>query len=283
MLQCDQLIDDIGQIWDANSYQLRLSQNGLTAGSAFPQYAICNLGFVGVVKHGRAIEVILRPETITDHAFAQMIYMLADSGDKKLVITKWMRGSFQHQIVASAFSGIELLTKMLGSRKEEASRRHIRRSLSEDEIESTPRFSKCVSSLQTLGDRTPIDRAQEIVSKQFNDRFVLFEQDPHDGFVLRRYGDNNPKHALDWYENSLDQPLENHIDLEYLWFCNNAYRQALTQMRPLCEYVDAYVAPPGCQDLHRTYSRFVLPLLHDTRRFVLVATIEDPNICLRAS
>lgn len=279
------LIDDIGGVHPADSFHLRQQTGGLCAGDAFNRYAVCNLGYVGGHEHKQALQLFVRPDSVTSEAYVQAVYMLRDLAPKRrVVLSAWSEGRFEDSMHADGATAAATLTAQVARRRARARSRLKSR---EFQWSEAPRsFLQCLAvvcaadnSARLVGDDPVLlERAGEIC----DGRYVVFER-ASSCFVLHSFGTNNPLHALDWYRGNIGAPLRKGLDLEYSWFCNAAYRRALTQHRPLVEAVDAFVELPRRERLRRQYHRLIVPLGEPTHPLVLVATVENRSIDLLAA
>jgi hypothetical protein len=271
-VQLDFLINDGGETFPAGSQALRRSVAGFAVGDGFSQYAICNLGYVGGRKLRAGLQLFFRPESMSPEAFSTALFCLSDmSGTNRVVLSTWRKTGFLDQIFSSNTAAQQGLSARFAANRSQLRERLRRRIVSSDAAPDALR--RCISHWDaSFAPETMI----QVVRHYCEDRFVAFGRST-EGFLLYSYGNNNPAHAMSWYEGSVGKPLRKNLDREYSWFCNESYRAALTQRRPLLEAVDARVLTPN-QELRRRYYRIVLPLTSADHSFVVVATVENRDI-----
>ena len=273
------LIDDNGQVHQADSLLLRQQTGGLWTGDAFGVYAVCNLGFVGGRSHERALHLLVRPASVTAEAYVQAIYMLRDlAPGRRVVVSRWSEGRFNDEVHADGTSAAEALTRHVACRHARARAR-----LKSSEIglaEAPLRFTRCLGAIESAN--SDAIAAIAGVSEACEHRYIVFER-TSSCFMLHSFGANNPPHARRWFTGNEGAPLKKDLDIEYSWFCYAAYRRALAQNRPLVEAVDAMVELPERQSMRRQYHRLVVPLRTASGLLVLVATVEDRSIDLLAA
>ncbi|MEZ5843661.1 MAG: hypothetical protein R3D27_07985 [Hyphomicrobiaceae bacterium] len=279
------LIDDNGRMHHAESLLLRQRTGGVWAGDAFGQYAVCNLGYVGGAEHSRAVQLYVRPASVTAEAYVQAIYLLRDlEPGHRVVLSTWRDGAFSDELHRDGASAAAALTGRVSERHAQSRARLKSREVTLTEAPDV--FLRCLAALgsgrQQHGGAAVDATTFDAVSTACDGRYVVFGR-TDTCFVLHSYGLNNPAHAMHWYEGNVGAPLRKDLDLEYSWFCNAAYRRALVRRRPLIEAVDALVELPRREKMRRRYYRLIVPLGDATRPLVFIATIEDCGIDLLAA
>lgn len=274
------LIDDNGCVHRANSMVLRQFGDGPLSGDSFAQYAVCNLGFVGGREHRNALQLFIRPASVTAEAFVQTAYMVRDLAlDQRVVVSIWAHGGFVDQLFANGGVASEFLTSLVAFERQNSRARLKSREIMP--ADATAKLRQCLALLNS-GSGATVERLNDKlvdVTDVCEGRYVTFERAPS-CFILHGFGPNNPAHAMNWYQGNIGLPLRRGLDPEYSWFCNAAYRRALVKRRPLLEAVDVMVCLPGQQRMRRRYQRLIVPLGHATNPVVFIATIEDSSIKL---
>ena len=269
----DVVIDETGEIISVQRFVMERPWNapaGFASGS--PEQEVCRLGLALVRPLRLGLQVFVHRERLATASLVRLAYLISDNAKSVTVLSTWDSGSFKHTIVGRPDRAIFLLSNLAPGYPDNYQGPMSRRTIDRNCLPS--QLQQSVDAWIDGGGCADVKLLPDIVQRLTNDRFVAFEKNQGSlRFTLHSFGQNNPSHALRWYEGNLGKPLRsNDLDLAYHWFCNNAYRDALALQHPLCELVEARVRLPSGQLMDRRYHRIILPVRGNCSQLVLVAT-----------
>src|ERR1700732_889931 len=109
------MLDDRGELWNAESVELRRPLGDEHPNFNVAEYAVRNLGFIELYVRPHSLQVTCRPESLNPVSIIGLRYLLVDLQPRRIVL-KLFRDGWQYEIVAGidhAVDKIEALAKQL--------------------------------------------------------------------------------------------------------------------------------------------------------------------------
>lgn len=282
------LIDDRGTVWNSRSAELRSELQCIGAGFDFIDYAIKNLGFVGVSRRGSSAATIrLRPQTVAPMAFARLIHWLSEERFARMLVSTYTLGGWQHSLHGSTLAAYRAITAAMRGADRDGN--------FDSDVLSRP------TDISLLPEGNPLREAFELwrsvsgewqgearlaqLGKILSNRYVLFELRVGGEFVVREFGGGLPDCAVAWLRWAIGQRVQDQPDKQYGWSCALAYEASVQRGEPALQDVDAYVQWWQRERERRRYKRLLLPFSAGSSppAYLLSASVEDTSIDLRSA
>lgn len=282
------LIDDRGTVWDSRSAELRSELQCIGAGFDFVDYAIKNLGFVGVTRRGSSAATIrLRPQTVAPMAFARLIHWLSEERFARMLVSTYRLGGWQHALHGSTLAAYRAITAAMRTADRDGNfdQDVLSRPASISSLQGDNPLRAALEYWRSVGgDWGNGERLAEL-GKILSDRYVLFELRAGGEFVVREFGDGLPDCAVAWLRWAVGQRVQDQPDKQYGWSCALAYEASVQRGEPALQDVDAYVQWWKRERERRRYKRLLLPFAagNSLPTYLLSASVADPSIDLRSA
>lgn len=282
------LIDDRGTVWDSRSAQLRSELQCIGAGFDFVDYAIKNLGFVGVGKRGSSAAAIkLRPQTVAPMAFARLIHWLSEERLARMLVSTYALGGWQHALHGNTLAAYRAITAAMRAADRDGNFDHdvLSRPAAISLLPDDNPLREAFEYWQSVGGEWGRDGRLSQLGRILSNRYVLFELRAGGEFVVREFGDGLPDCAVAWLRWAIGQRVQDQPDKQYGWSCALAYEASVQRGEPALQDVDAYVQWWRRERQRRRYKRLLLPFAAGSSppTYLLSASVEDPSIDLRSA
>jgi hypothetical protein len=244
------------------------------------EYAVKNLDVVRVWPGRRGLCVQFRPERLGMKALAQLVYLLSDARETRVVLS-YFHLRWCHEIVSSTERAVARILALVDVVKVSSSNAVLAQPVElaalrgplHDLVQHWKRRLSWRDFAQF------VDRACEYA----DGRYVLLEHDrDRHAFVFRDFGAGLPewgKHCLSANRGRL---LDDLPDDQFGRACTLAYGDALDKFSPMLQAVDANISWPKYGTLRSCYWRLMLPVTDPAGRiWLLSASRADPAIDLR--
>jgi hypothetical protein len=219
------------------------------------EFAIVNLGFVGVVIAKKSVRIKLRPALARPAALGALYLCLHQVAPERVVVT-WYNGGWQHEIIGWSRDGWRRMTRLL-------------------EVPEIPtrEFSRGKISLDRLGPKHPLrtlledaprlasivtDPAQ-MLPPPLNDRYILVTEDPRRELRVSDFGCTMMSRSPRWRSQARGRRIEDQPDWNYGQWVADAYRDACHRGEPLLEEVAAVIEWPELGTFSHAYWRLIVP------------------------
>ena len=252
------VLDDHGRAWDARSPALRSFLHCSLPDFDFLSYLIGNLGFVAVTKIAPdAARIQFRPETVSQTSIAAALYLLADMGIERAVVSH--PDQFVEKVFPTLAQTVAYIAEQVVSSPRPSSTVFTSVERSVDMLEKSDEalsslFAHWIASKQatTLASVLPESlRARFILVEPVDERLTI--TDLGSGFEI--FGET-------WQEHARGLPIEETPDYDYGLWVQSIYRHALETRLPRLDEVDATIRRPHRNDrVHLRYRRLILPFI----------------------
>ena len=275
------ILDQDGRHWSISGNQLQQHLRTSLAGEALVQFAIVNLGWVGVRFDAARVHVRCRPQFMTSTTLGSLFYFIFDNRHKALALSV-LGENWQHYVHTKVDSVLTLIESMQmatpSSRLTLLSRRVApKNSMLGSGIGVAVGISRRSSSIDELAHHMNI-----LFSNQ---RWTISCIDQVTGEVtIERKGTGFTPFNPHWTASCVDKGLIGYAGPEYANWIAKTRRYVLDRNELVCDDVDATIPFPGIGFTRLTYSRATAPTaLADGRRVALSAAISDASINLKKS
>jgi hypothetical protein len=281
------LIDDQGEVIDSRSIRLRANLNALQAGDAFHDYAIRNLGFVGVQANRGRLHIRLRPSHVSPVAFAGLMYWLADKQPERVMLSKLEAGAWAHELLGSSAAAAPRLARIVNDAQCKrrgdllARARDIETLAAEHPLKQ---LHAARADLQDALERNDIGGLLDLVSAHVGGRHSMSRADPAlKRIVITSIGDGFASEARYWLGRVVGHRMDDIPDAAYGRWCAEVYGEAIRLATAQLHDLDVIVEWPGEGRKRYRTTRLLLPLRETSgHHVVLSATLPDLGIDLRS-
>jgi hypothetical protein len=257
------VLDDHGHAWEAPSPALRQFLRCPMPDFDFLSYLIDNLGFVTVTSsRPGAARIRMRFETAAPASVAAAIYLLADMGLERIVVSDSAAG-FIDRLFSSVSQAVAYINRRVAERLWQTTANVKSRSLP---IETLAGCRGPLSALLSLwacsAHTTDLTALKATLCATAAVRFAAVEQIAG-RLIFVDLGSGFDSFSKTWQENALGMPVEEQPDYEYGRWVQSMYGTVLETQQPRLDDIDAIIRRPHLNDKVRVlYQRLILPFRH---------------------
>jgi hypothetical protein len=277
-----ELIDRDGRLWQGIPTELARFATRRHS-PRLDEYAVKNLGFVGVTRARTGLVVGLRPAVLAPMAYASLMPMLHEDEPERVLLQHYVdRRGWRHELHGNPFEAMQRVTELAQTGPIGFDRLR-RRSLDIAQLPSGHPLRGLAECWQSSFRRIGLSGLLQAANDLTGGRYVLFDRS-RDTFRFQEVGRGMPP----WVSRSkLHKPgrqLAEHPDRRFWASCINAYLDAAACGRPRLEAVDAVIEWTGFGPMRRRYLRLMLPIsVENNPDLLLSASFEDTGIDLLPS
>jgi hypothetical protein len=274
------ILDDHGHAWDARSSSLRRLLRCPFPDFDFLSYLIDNLGFVTITSpRPGAARIRLRFETAAPAGIAAAIYLLADMGLERIVVSHSDAGLID-RLFSSISQAVAYIDQHVAEPHWQAAANVQSRQLPIETLAGARGPLPDLLSLWANSDRvTDLSSLKHALCATAEGRFVALEQ-LSGRLTIVDIGSGYDSYSKTWQENALGMPVEEQPDYEYGRWVQSMYGAVLETQRPRLDDIDATIRRPHLNDKVRVcYQRLILPFRHGRHgatRLVGVSAVKQP-------
>jgi hypothetical protein len=257
------VIDDTGNIWDADSPAFREAFNLAWVDGDASRYLVDNMGFIRVLlRAGSARVVDFNPATVAAPAIAGLIKWLHDQRQAHEVLCLAhgpAAGSRRHQIFGSGIAALHELNALVeavrGSRLP-----FISLSESVTAAAGVPTFAALFAHWRARCGLFTEAEYRPLLGRHAADRFITFAPRPADG-SLKIVHAGGGLHIPDKRSHAAlnGAQLTEVADRAFGQWTSGIYRSVLERQAPRYDHIHALIHWPGVGGVERKYSRLILP------------------------
>ena len=276
------LIDDRGEMWDAGSRRLADDLQASITGEELTDFAIRNMGFVGVAGANGSVRVSLRPAVVSPIAFAALLYWLNDRVVDRVLLSLFDR-SWSHEIKASREDAVRALLARVTFGSDSRAGDFLQQDLPLHALPARCPLQGVLAVWSEASGKFDGERVLPMLENVLNGRFVLVEASTSSpALVIKDVGPGLAKPAEYWLARSIGNRVEDQPDYAYGKWIAGLYRQVLNNGAPSLSDVDAVISWPQHSRERFRYRRLVVPFDGGRNSTVLLgASLSDPGINLR--
>jgi hypothetical protein len=254
------VLDDHGHAWDVRSSALRHFLRCPTPDFDFLRYLIDNLGFVTVTSsRPGAARIRMRFETAIPASVAAAIYLIADMGLERIVVSHSDAGSID-RLFSSVSQAVAYIDQRVAEPHWQAAAKVQSRPLPIETLAGSKGPLPALLSLWACSDRTTdLAALKQTLCATSAARFMAVE--PIAGrLTIVDLGSGFDSFSKSWQENALGMPVEEQPDYEYGRWVQSMYGTVLETQQPRLDDIDAIIRRPHLNDKVRVlYQRLILP------------------------
>ena len=275
------LINDSGDVLVSGSSAVA-EQLGVPADGRVEDYAVENIGCIGLSLRREIWHVRYRPAIVSERAMAGLFYWLLDHPNRPMVIS-WLEGIWRIERAADIRAAISFLSYTMELR-------HTPPGSQAPRIRSRPsphaqqRWDKVGGAIlqlvETSGATTML---YALLDRCFAGRWSLLDlADGSQTAALVDRGTGYPPLDAVFTSHAAGYRLENLADAQYRAWLDGVLREVADQGQPRFDDVDAVVYWPRFGDMRTRYWRILVPIQRtaDSCR-ILAASGNDSGIDLR--
>lgn len=277
-----QLIDDQGQVWDGSSRQLRYAYDSPYSGGEFSDYAVVNLGFIATNVYGHSAQIRLRPTFTADAAYDALYRWVLSRRFDRIVLT-WLDNGWHNEMLRTNQAALIRLDDLIEEAKRQRPQDFLSTPIATEEIRRDPnlravmeRWNRVTTDQQPSGVRSAIN---SILGNRY---IICHDEGAGQRLFYKELGEGLFTDYETWRTCAVGAPMEEMPDRTYGRWATSCYLDALRDMEPKIERVDAIVHWPHTGRTRMRYQRLILPLaLSDGSRIVVGGSLVDDRIDLR--
>jgi hypothetical protein len=281
------IYDDRGRAWRVGDPALSRWLGTARADAFAPQDLVRNLGFVVLTERPRALEVRLRPATVSQKALAAALYEVHDWAPARLTLVADDAGQ-RHDLFVSIPQFQHAVDTLLAQSQIET-RRFIKRRVALDTLDGGSLLramshrwaADCVRSVQSQAQTK--QAICDLGNAHLNGRIWVMAAIPAQGRVLvddLGFGFRVPNPSA--FRHLIGNSVADHPDVAYGRWLANSFRQVQQDDVPCVEEVDCLIDWPDAGQQRHRYRRLVLPFKQSDGTCALVgATVTDVSFDLR--
>jgi hypothetical protein len=277
-----QLIDDQGQVWDGSSRQLRHAYDSPYSGGEFSDYAVVNLGFIATNVYGHSAQIRLRPNFTADAAFDALYRWLLSRRFDRVVLT-WLGDTWNNEMLRSNQAALIRLDDLIEVAKRQRPADFLSTKIAADEIRRDPKLYSVMERWSRVTHGQQSSEVHSAINSILGNRYIICQEEgAGQRLFYKELGDGLFTDYDTWRTCAVGAPMEEMPDRTYGRWATSCYLDALKDMEPKIEKVDAIVHWPHSGRTRMRYQRLILPLaLSDGSRIVVGGSLVDDRIDLR--
>jgi hypothetical protein len=272
------LIDDRGKVWESHSLALRSRLLASIKDRELCEFAILNLGFIGLAISKGSVRIQLRPVLAKPAALGALYLWLHQCAPERVVVT-WYDGRWRDEIIGWHHDGWRRITCLL-----------------ENPGHATRGFSRGTIAPARLATQNPLRQILEDASRlasivanpakmlpaPLSDRYLLLIEDDNRELRVCDFGSALMSRSPQWQRRARGRRIDDLPDWNYGRWVANAYREAGRRGQPLLEEVAAVIDWPELGTLSHAYWRLIVPGIgSDTRTRLLGVTLDNASVGVR--
>ncbi|MGI9423876.1 MAG: hypothetical protein ACR2PA_11825 [Hyphomicrobiaceae bacterium] len=282
------LIDQSGDVWDANAPQLRRQYGAPLLSQSFPDFLVRNAGFASLAVAANGCIVRASPGRLQYATFVALLAALEDHRPHRISLC-WFDGAWHRELYATniepstAIFGRQLFALMIRLRDKDGRQfRFEPRPL--DNLPSRHPLAHLIDKWRANAEAVEPGIDREVINTKASGKFLIVRHDPADSRL--KFTEFGPGWEIyqdrSWLEKCVDQPVEDQPDIQYGRWIANFYRNAMLTNQPTLSDVDVVVRDIGGGTEKRIrYTRLTLPMKSASGEKLLLSTPHvDPSIDL---
>ncbi len=276
------LIDDGGQLNDSASPALRSRLNAWHVGNELAEYAIVNLGFVGLGGFDASPHIRLRPAVVSPVALAALLYWIADKAPQRVLLSTKADG-WRHEMIGERVGIARKLARIVAAHRGDRAEDFLSRPTQINTLEAGNPLAILMELQSEFRDWMRPAEMTAMLDGALRGRYAMIGADASfENLVIDRVGPGYTTEGNYWFKRSLGHRLEDQPDQAYGVWLAEAYRAALRTGRAALDDVDVIVDWPNTGRVRYCYKRVLIPLSRQGDRVsVLSATLHDRRVDLR--
>lgn len=281
------LIDPTGDLWEANSWQLRQWYGARQSNDGFEDFLIKNIGFVALATSSGSATIRAAPALVTYACFTKVSELITQRMPARVALS-WFDASWHHEVRRGAVDGRERLMHLMLEAEGNCSTAYGIQPRRTDDLAVGNPLANTLELWRERGGCIDIDEQSEPIRTAIGGKYTIVRRDPdrktiefaHFGDGIDLYGSGS------WKRRLVGCRVDEQPDLEFgRWLADN-YLETIFIGNPALGDIDATTTDIAAKrNVRKIYTRLALPILtgkpgeyllcastvHDTQIFPLVA------------
>lgn len=281
------LIDPTGDLWEANSCQLRQWYGARQSSDGFEDFLIKNIGFVALTRSSGSATIKAAPGLVTYAGFAKVSELITQWQPTRVALS-WFDASWHHEMRRGAVDSRERLMDLMLEADGKCGRAYDIQPRSTDGLVAASQLANTLELWRERSGYLDINEHSGSISRATGDKYTIVRRDPdrktiefaHFGDGIDLYGNGSWKHRL------VGCRVDEQPDLEFgRWLADN-YLETIFIGKPALRDIDATTTDIAAKrNVRKIYTRLALPIqtgepgehllcastIHDTQILPLVA------------
>lgn len=272
------LIDDRGALWDLHSRALRSRLRASVEDGELREFAILNLGFIGLAVAKGSVRIRLRPVLAGRAALGALYLWLHEHAPERVVLTCY-NGCWQDEIIGWHHDGWRRITSLLENREQRV-QGFSRWAIPPDRLAAENPLRHILEDSSRLA-RLVTHPAQTLPAP-LCERYVLLTEDDNRELRVCDFGRAMMARSPQWQRCARGRRVDDMPDWSYGQWVADAYREAGRSGRPLLEEVAAVIDWPELGTLSHAYWRLIVPGTGPSMRTRLLGvTLDNGSVGVR--
>ena len=167
------LIDDAGLEWPATSRKLREAFGSPYSGSEFVDYAIANLGFVGIDNYGASCQLRLRPSLVSEACWRGVSKWLRRARSERVVVS-WLGSGWSYELIRSTDVALRRVENLITSTTTARPDDFLSRPLGLDDISPLSALGQIVRDWANLSTPSGQEKLRQLVEATLGGSVLLY-------------------------------------------------------------------------------------------------------------
>jgi len=272
------LIDDRGKVWESHSLALRSRLLASIKDWDLCEFAILNLGFIGLAISKGSVRIQLRPVLAKPAALGALYLWLHQCAPERVVVT-WYDGRWRDEIIGWHHAGWRRITCLLEN-PEHATRGFSRGTIAPARLATQHPLRHILEDASRLA--SIVANPAKMLPAPLSDRYLLLIEDDNRELRVCDFGSALMSRSPQWQRRARGRRIDDLPDWNYGRWVANAYREAGRRGQPLLEEVAAVIDWPELGTLSHAYWRLIVPGIgSDTRTRLLGVTLDNASVGVR--
>lgn len=278
-MQAQFIISERGALEQVAVSSLRRRLRSSLPDNELADFAVRNLGCIGLTRRRGAVHMWLRPKTVAQETTVAAVFWLASQDNDRVVLSSF-DGSWSTQIHRSAGEAIQALMQ-LGLSPQGRSTDFLRRRRGFERLNGACPLGLLLQQAQASQTPPSMDALAPILHGPLNGRFVLVDANGRD-VLVKGIGPQILLADNGWRTIALGGRLKDMYDFDYGRWGAQPYQEVQGCREPMLEDIDVIMNFSGRPRSRYRYYRLILPVTADDGSAALLgASVFDDAIDLR--
>ena len=276
------IVDDGGQLWDAASPALRQHLGCDLVGGDINGYLVRNLGYIRIEFDGKACRLFVNPSTMTDAAFATLVYHVSEQTFTSVDLSLFHKG-WEELHFASLQEAFDEIMRHVRMRTITRHERFMSERRVLDDLTGDHPLARLHQLWRALSGRFDSQSYRDALSSLVDARYMVVSADQEtSNLYFSEVGRGIRFYDHFWHVRTVGLRLQDQPDYDLGQWVSDAYRDTIVSDVPRLDNVDIIASRPRQDPVRIRYTRVMLPLQGEgPNKQVLSASFLDDSVDLR--